>query len=167
MKAYLTTSGGLKNDIADAILERLSQVGFANLGVHPLSHDPMLKRVQMPAAIVEVGFINTDRDNELFDQKFDEIAAAIANGVDAVLDLREAKSPYTYRVQVGGFSNEQNAQRLAFQLMQDGYQPIILLRDPLYLVQVGEIYSLDEAVTLEQFLRVLGYNTFIVTEENL
>ena len=31
--------------------------------------------------LVEVGFINTDADNELFDSRFDEIARAIADGI--------------------------------------------------------------------------------------
>ena len=33
------------------------------------------------AVLVEVGFINTDADNELFDSRFDEIARAIADGI--------------------------------------------------------------------------------------
>ena len=35
----------------------------------------------MPAALVEVGFINTDQDNQIFDLKFPEMAQAIANGI--------------------------------------------------------------------------------------
>ena len=35
----------------------------------------------MPAVLVEVGFINTDADNELYDSRFDEIARAIAEGI--------------------------------------------------------------------------------------
>jgi N-acetylmuramoyl-L-alanine amidase len=31
--------------------------------------------------LVEVGFINTDADNMLFDERFNEIASAIANGI--------------------------------------------------------------------------------------
>ena len=35
----------------------------------------------MPAVLVEAGFINTDADNALFDERFDEIAQAIADGI--------------------------------------------------------------------------------------
>ena len=35
----------------------------------------------MPAVLVEVGFINTDKDNIRFDTQFQEIAKAIANGL--------------------------------------------------------------------------------------
>ena len=41
----------------------------------------MLNRTQMPALLVEVGFINTPADNYLFDTKFNEIAQAIADGI--------------------------------------------------------------------------------------
>ena len=39
----------------------------------------------MPAVLVEVGFINTDADNQLFDERFDEIARAIADGILATV----------------------------------------------------------------------------------
>ena len=35
----------------------------------------------MPAVLVEVGFINNDKDNYLFDEEFDSIAQAIADGI--------------------------------------------------------------------------------------
>ena len=35
----------------------------------------------MPAVLVEAGFINNDKDNYLFDQEFDKIANAIADGI--------------------------------------------------------------------------------------
>ena len=35
----------------------------------------------MPAVLVEVGFINTARDNELLDTRFYEVANAIAEGI--------------------------------------------------------------------------------------
>jgi len=41
----------------------------------------VLNSTNMPAVLIEVGFINTDADNELFDSRFDEIARAIADGI--------------------------------------------------------------------------------------
>ena len=35
----------------------------------------------MPAVLVEVGFLNTDKDNALFDLEFEAIAEAIAFGI--------------------------------------------------------------------------------------
>ena len=42
-------------------------------------------RQSIPAVLVEVGFINNDQDNALLDQKFDETARAIADGIAGTL----------------------------------------------------------------------------------
>ena len=61
----------------------LEQVGFTNLGVNERPNLIVLNSTNMPAVLVEVGFINTDADNALFDSRFEEIAAAIAEGIMA------------------------------------------------------------------------------------
>lgn len=63
------------------INDRLEQVGFVNQGVNERDNLAVLNQTQMPAVLVEVGFINTDADNVLFDQQFDAIAQAIADGI--------------------------------------------------------------------------------------
>lgn len=67
--------------LADNINTQLEQVGFENLGVTERPDLAVLRRTQMPAVLVEVGFINTDADNRLLDQRFDEVAQAIADGI--------------------------------------------------------------------------------------
>lgn len=63
------------------INSRLEQVGYANQGVNERQNLVVLNRTNMPAVLVEVGFINTDADNVLFDERFDETARAIADGI--------------------------------------------------------------------------------------
>ena len=63
------------------INEQLEEVGFQNLGVNERKNLVVLRRTNMPAVLVEVGFINTDDDNALFDSRFDDIARAIADGI--------------------------------------------------------------------------------------
>ena len=41
----------------------------------------------MPAVLVEAGFINSDTDNQLFDDNFDDIALAIAEGILDTLQM--------------------------------------------------------------------------------
>lgn len=60
---------------------QLEQVGFINLGVNERPNLVVLNSTQMPAVLVEVGFINTDADNVLFDEGFEQIARAIADGI--------------------------------------------------------------------------------------
>lgn len=67
--------------LAYNINTRLEQVGFENQGVNERQNLIVLNRTNMPAVLVEVGFINTDADNELFDSRFEDIAKAIADGI--------------------------------------------------------------------------------------
>ena len=67
--------------LAYNINAQLEQVGFVNHGVNERPNLVVLNSTQMPAVLVEVGFINTDADNQLFDERFDDIARAIADGI--------------------------------------------------------------------------------------
>lgn len=67
--------------MAENINNQLELVGFVNHGVNERPNLAVLRRTNMPSVLVEVGFINTDRDNMLFDSRFQEIAQAIADGI--------------------------------------------------------------------------------------
>ena len=67
--------------MANNINRELEKVGFENQGVNERTNLAVLRRTRMPAVLVEVGFINTDADNRLFDERFDEMAQAIARGI--------------------------------------------------------------------------------------
>lgn len=72
---------GTAAEIARNINRSLEAIGFADQGVNERQNLAVLRRTNMPAVLVEVGFINNDRDNALFDARFDEIAQAIADGI--------------------------------------------------------------------------------------
>lgn len=67
--------------LAYNINAQLEQIGFVNHGVNERPNLVVLNSTQMPAVLVEVGFINTDADNQLLDERFDEVARAIADGI--------------------------------------------------------------------------------------
>ena len=69
---------GIKYEMAENILGALGEVGFREIGVKERPGLVVLRRTKMPALLVEAGFLNTDSDNELFDQQFDDTADAIA-----------------------------------------------------------------------------------------
>lgn len=73
--------------LADNINQQLEAVGFLNQGVNERTNLVVLNRTQMPAVLVEAGFINTDADNQLFDERFDEMARAIAEGILITLGM--------------------------------------------------------------------------------
>ncbi len=67
--------------LAENINEQLERVGWKNLGINERPNLVVLNRTEMPAVLVEVGFINTEEDNALLDLKFGETAGAIATGI--------------------------------------------------------------------------------------
>lgn len=82
---------GQKAELAENINGALEQVGFRNLGIQERPGLVILRRSQMPAVLVETGFINTEADNQLFDENFDEIAQAIAEAVMDTLGMADVK----------------------------------------------------------------------------
>lgn len=88
VESLVYDKSGLKLEVAENIDDQLEAIGFVNLGVKARPGLVVLRRTQMPAVLVEAGFINSDTDNELFDANFDAIALAIAEGL---LDVLESK----------------------------------------------------------------------------
>lgn len=74
--------------LAANINEQLEMVGFVNQGVNERPNLVVLNRTNMPAVLVEVGFINTDADNQLLDDRFYDVAQAIADGIIETLRTR-------------------------------------------------------------------------------
>lgn len=121
----------------------------------------------MPAVLVEVGFINSDTDNQLFDNNFNDIALAIAEGILDTLELNGDISNSTvspsYTVQTGAFRNQSYANRLLNELRSQDFPAEIWEHGDLYRVIVGNFTTLDEASAMERRLKRAGYQTVIVT----
>lgn len=163
---------GIKLQMAENINSQLESVGFVNLGVKARPGLVVLRRTKMPAVLVEVGFINSDTDNYLFDNNFDDIALAIA---DAILDtlgvdvepgfpVDQGTSSRGYTVQAGAFRNGTYADRLQNELVAQDFPAAVSQGGGLYRVTVGTFPTLDEAAQMEQRLRRAGYQTVIISE---
>lgn len=83
----------------------------------------------MPAVLVEVGFINSNTDNQLFDDNFDAIAQAIASGILDTLEMDHVIDPPGYKVQVGAFRNPTYANRLLNELLEQDFPASIVDTD--------------------------------------
>lgn len=81
VETLVYNDSGLKSEVARNINNQLENVGFKNLGVDTRKNLVVLKRTKMPAVLVEAGFINNEKDNYIFDQEFDKVANAIADGI--------------------------------------------------------------------------------------
>lgn len=157
---------GIKYEMAQNINAQLETVGFVDLGVKARPNLIVLRRTQMPAVLVEVGFINSTTDNQLFDANFDDIAQAIADGILDTLNVGSAEhnpSEFYYRVQVGAFRNSAYAERLLRELTEQDFPAYIDDSGQFDRVQVGNYRTLDEAVQMEQRLKRAGYPTVVVS----
>ncbi len=153
---------GLKYQMAQDINDQLEAVGFVNLGVKERPNLVVLRRTNMPALLVEAGFINSDVDNQSFDENFQDIAQAIAAGVLDTLDSQGIVKDEDYRVQVGAFRNRRYAERLLNELLEEGFPAYIDDSGPYLRVQVGNFDDMDDAVDMEQRLKQAGFPTVIV-----
>lgn len=138
----------------------LEKLGFRNIGVSERPGLAVLRRTNMPAILVEVGFINNVSDNALFDNQFENIAVAIANGITETV----SPSQNNYKVQVGLYRRYGNALFQLNEIIEDGFTGEIVNTSGLYGVWVGNENSLAEARQLEQRLQTLGYDTLIVKQ---
>lgn len=154
---------GIKYQMAENILGALGEVGFREIGVKERPGLVVLRRTRMPALLIETGFINSEEDNKLFDNKFSDIAQGIADAILGSLDEETVQEPLYYRVQTGAFRKREcgpyvisvTGKRLSlFMLHETG----------LYKVQTGAYQQIGNAVNMEQRLRDDGYSTVIVTK---
>ena len=67
--------------MARNINRQLEMVGYVNQGIQERTNLAVLRQTNMPAVLVEAGFINTERDNMLFASRFQQTAQAIADGI--------------------------------------------------------------------------------------
>ena len=187
VETLLYDESGIKKELAENINRELAKEGFQNLGIRERPGLVVLRRTRMPAALIEVGFINTQTDNELLDQNFDGVVRAIADGILMTLrkngllseenrstaleyseepDGSEHKS-FRYRVQTGAFRREENAWKLYQKLLKQCFPAEIGKDEDFFLVWVGNYEKLDNAVKMEQKLKHLGYAAYITrTDES-
>lgn len=85
VESLVYSNQGLPALLAANINSQMQRIGYRNVGVTERPNLIVLNSTSMPAVLVEAGFINSDRDNELFDSFFNETAYAIADGVAMTL----------------------------------------------------------------------------------
>ena len=81
IETLIYSMGGFPEEVAENINKELEELGYINLGIEERPRLVVLNSTQMPAVLVEVGFINSETDNQLFVDLFEETAAAIARGI--------------------------------------------------------------------------------------
>ena len=162
VQTLLYDDSGMKAYMARNINAQLEKVGFKNLGVEVRPNLAVLRGTNMPALLLEVGFIDSDKDNQIYDQNFNEIVQAIAQGITDTLEQFQPRTGYA--VQTGLFRNYSNALYELDRLERMGFEAQIVPWKEYFAVRVGIVDTLEGARELEQDLRNLGYSTLIVKE---
>jgi len=176
VRASVYKEEGLAEEASENILENLVAIGFNSFEIRLVQDYVILSNANMPALMLDVGFINSSYDNEIFDTRFHDIAKAIASGILDTLGIQNIKTTRwmednrrildplgpRYRVQVDIFRAYNDALNLQNQLLQLKFSAEIVPQRGYYAIHVGDYSSLDEAVWLERILRFEGYNTLLI-----
>lgn len=155
-----STSGGkLSKDVHDSIISE--GVYTVDRGMKTANF-AVLRLTNMPAALIETAFITNAQDANILKNRQDELALAIAKGI-----LKNLGIPYRgttlYKVQVGAFAIKSNADNLAAELQEKGYDAIVVYVGGLYKVQVGAFNIRENADNLAAELRSKGYDAIVVS----
>lgn len=92
VQTLLYDESGVKKEMADNINQELADVGYRNIGTDVRRDLAVLRRTSIPALLVELGFINSDIDNNLLDTRFDDTIQAIADGILSTIGSTAAAS---------------------------------------------------------------------------
>lgn len=163
VESLVYDKSGIKLQMAENINDQLESIGFVNLGVKARPNLIVLRRTKMPAVLVEVGFINSDTDNQLFDANFDAIAQAIAAGILDTLEMDHLIDSPGYEIQTGAFRSRRYADDLLQELLEQDFPARIVESDGLFRVRVGNYATLEDAASMERNLKRAGYSTVIVS----
>ena len=121
--------------MAEKIQTSLVALGFANRGVKAADFH-VLRETKAPAVLIEIGFIDNTKDNNLFDSKKNEIVKALAKAILAQIgiDYIESSSPTQlgsgqtlHRVMAGSYRVRANAENQIQKLKRAGFDATIMI----------------------------------------
>ncbi len=164
VQTLVYADAGIPALFAQNINAQLEKVGYANLGTSVRPNLAVLRGTDMPAALVEVGFINTEQDNQLFDLKFPEIAQAIADGIIETIQGANLESTESenYTIELGLFMHHENADMLATNLQNENFESFIEPVNRCFRVCHGMYRDKKEAQEEAKRLYDLGYEARVI-----
>lgn len=138
---YLSASTKAKS-LAEKIQAGLVSIGFVNRGVKTANYH-VLRETRCPAVLIEMGFIDSTNDNNLFDRKRNEIIRETSKAILSQLGIgyKENKSNEAtaqqkqqvtsrqtlYRVMAGSYAVRENAENQVQKLKTAGFDAVIMI----------------------------------------
>lgn len=135
IETYIYTSTGENTKLlAQRIQSGLVGIGFANRGVKTANFH-VLRETKAPSVLIELGFIDNNIDNNLFDGKRKEIIEILTKAILSQLgiDYKEESVSNSsggktlYRVMAGSFSVRENADKQVKRLKAAGFDATIMV----------------------------------------
>ena len=133
--------GGVKQEMAENINDELEELGFRNIDVSIRPDLAVLRRTRMPALLVEAGFIDSDKDNAIFSNQLQQVAQAIADGIEETIGATQTvtdsvvpnhsqpeneQNQGNYGVLIMGFTSKEEAQQLIRDMEMSGHETMIV-----------------------------------------
>lgn len=170
VQTLIYDDSGIKKQMAERINANLAALGFRNAGVSIRPNLVVLNSTQMPALLVEAGFIDSDVDNRLFDSRFQAMAQAIADGIMDTLEGTQVSSSNVSEDDRG--EEERRRPPVPRPPMMRPPMPPAQPMPPeepeeLYRVQAGAFRERQNADNLLQLLENDGFPAFIVFQDGL
>lgn len=170
VQVLVYSEGGEKSRLAGNIQNNLTDLGFRDLGIIERPNLVVLRRTQMPAVLVETGFINNDADNKKFDDEFDSIARAIADGIIETAGASGLSNQEVSENDMDMVTDNENVMN-PYEGLYEGYDKnngmCMCPCDRLYRVQVGAFRNRDNAEKLLRPLQNKGYPAFLIYQDGL
>lgn len=131
---YLNASERSKS-LVQRIQTSLVALGFVDRGVKAANFH-VLRETKTPAVLVEIGFIDSTGDNNLFDSKRTDIIKALAKAILAQVGIyyvepltptEPANGQTLYRVMAGSYKVRENAENQVQKLKTAGFDACIII----------------------------------------
>ncbi|HHX59968.1 MAG TPA: N-acetylmuramoyl-L-alanine amidase [Epulopiscium sp.] len=136
VEVYTYTKQSAKaRSLADKVQKALVGVGFRDRGVKKANFH-VLRETKAPAILVEIGFIDNNKDNQIFDSKFDGIKECITKAILDELSIKyipltkpvpESNNKTLYRVMAGSYTVRENADRQVEKLRAAGFDATVMI----------------------------------------
>lgn len=149
------------------ILNNICALGFRKRGVkrrNDLLNMNLCTNAGTSYALLETCFISNPQDIELYKNKIDQVAQSIAMGIADGFGIGKkepSENSHLWMVQIGAYSVKENAERMANQVTEKGYDNFITYDGALYHVQAGAYRIQSNALARASELKELGFDTYI------
>lgn len=165
VEAIIMSQREMLNEEVSALPDHVrGSIAVATLGQPPLLREPTLEvrpnaiMTRAEAASLLWAMISATEQGFIF-----RIASPVAAGLDLVIEKRGVlRAQPVWRIQIGAFTTEDSAQRLAVTMRERGWPVFVELQDNFFKVRLGSFTSAAEASLVKDQMAAEGYPTWLI-----